>query len=437
MTQLEDNFVKDIQDIRQIPIVANILDVICQTTGMGFSAIARVTEDRWITCSARDDIGFGLKPGDELEVKTTICDEIRQSHTPVIIDNVKEDPIFCTHHTPAMYGLQSYISIPIIKKDGSFFGTLCAIDPHPHIVSSPKIINMFYLFADLISFHLAAIESVRETEQQLVKEKAFNEVLEKKVNERTQELAENNTALEKANKELQSFTYISSHDLQEPLRKIQTIASLIADKENINLTDKGKDYFKRMQNAAHRMQLLINDLLAYSRTGADDNSKFEMSDLYAVLEDVKNDLQEELQGKDIIISTGIIANAPIIPFQLRQLLYNLFSNSVKYASPNRPLVINISSEIAPAKDFNVNGLSPDINYCRIRVADNGIGFDQKYSEKIFELFKRLHDKSYPGTGIGLAIVKKIAENHHGLVTATGTPGEGAIFDVYIPANGLA
>jgi signal transduction histidine kinase len=101
------------------------------------------------------------------------------------------------------------------------------------------------------------------------------------------------------------------------------------------------------------------------------------------------------------------------------------------------LVINISSEIAPAKDFNVNGLSPDINYCRIRVSDNGIGFDQKYSEKIFELFKRLHDKSYPGTGIGLAIVKKIAENHHGLVTANGTPGEGAIFDVYIPANGLA
>ena len=137
-----------------------ILDVVSKTTGMGFAAIARVTEDRWITCASRDELAFGLKPGDELKVETTICHEIRQSREPVIIDEVSKDAIYCGHHTPAQYGFQSYISMPIILPDGSFFGTLCAIDPKPRILRTPEVIGMFKLFAELLAFHLDAADKV-------------------------------------------------------------------------------------------------------------------------------------------------------------------------------------------------------------------------------------------------------------------------------------
>jgi GAF domain-containing protein len=209
MVETAHDFQKDINDIGRIAIVPTMLDVISSTTGMGFIAIARVTEDRWITCSSHDDLAFGLKPGDELEVKTTICNEIRDTGKAVVIDHVSEDPLFKCHHTPEMYGFQSYISVPIVRKDGSFFGTLCAIDPNPHHLTSPQVTGMFNLFADLISFHLNAIDE--------------HNILEQKVEERTQQLKRNYAELEKMNKELQSFAYISSHDLQEPLRKIQML----------------------------------------------------------------------------------------------------------------------------------------------------------------------------------------------------------------------
>src|SRR4051812_44553335 len=137
---------------------------------MGFAAIARVTDDRWITCSVQDNVAFGLKPGDELQIKTTICNEIKQNRRAVIIDNVSEDDEFRDHHTPAMYGFQSYISVPIIRKDGSFFGTLCAIDPKPAKVNTPAIISMFKLFTDLISSHLGVFDELTETEAYLQNE---------------------------------------------------------------------------------------------------------------------------------------------------------------------------------------------------------------------------------------------------------------------------
>ena len=137
------DFTEDIAAVNSIRAIPTILDIVCRTTGMRFAAVARVTEDRWIACSVRDDIAFGLKPGGELKIETTICHEIRQSGRAVIIDNVAEDNVYCAHHTPAMYGLQSYISMPIRLADGSFFGTLCAIDPEPHRLNTPETIRMF------------------------------------------------------------------------------------------------------------------------------------------------------------------------------------------------------------------------------------------------------------------------------------------------------
>ena len=144
----------DVEAISRIAIVPKLLEVICRTTGMGFAAIARVTEDKWVTCAVRDEIKFGLIPGSELKVETTICDEIRESREGVIIDHVANDEAFVCHPTPAMYGFQSYISIPIICRDGTFFGTLCAIDPKPAKLNNPETIGMFNLFAELISLHL-------------------------------------------------------------------------------------------------------------------------------------------------------------------------------------------------------------------------------------------------------------------------------------------
>jgi GAF domain-containing protein len=148
------DFQNELDAIAAIPAINTILEVICRTTGMGFAAIARVTDDRWVCCAVKDDIAFGLKPGGELKVETTICDEIRGSRRLVVIDHVAEDPDFRNHHTPAMYGFQSYISQPIVMPDGSFLGTLCAIDPRPNTLNNPTVTGMFKLFAELIAFHL-------------------------------------------------------------------------------------------------------------------------------------------------------------------------------------------------------------------------------------------------------------------------------------------
>lgn len=166
----------DIESIGKIPVVESLLEVICRTTGMGFAAIARVTDEKWVTCSVRDEIQFGLTPGSELKLETTICHEIRQNGERVIIDHVDLDPDYRNHHTPAMYGFQSYISMPIMRKDGTFFGTLCAIDPKPAKLNNPETIGMFNLFVDLIAFHLAAIEELNSTNTSLLDERKNNKL---------------------------------------------------------------------------------------------------------------------------------------------------------------------------------------------------------------------------------------------------------------------
>jgi DNA-binding XRE family transcriptional regulator len=148
----------DVAAISKIDIVPKILEIICHVTGMGFAAVARVTEDKWIACSVCDKIGFGLEAGGELNLATTICNQIRQSSQAVIIDDVSQDEFYAKHPTPPLYGFQSYISVPVFRQDGSFFGTLCAIDPKPAKVNNPETIELFNSFARLISFHLDSIK---------------------------------------------------------------------------------------------------------------------------------------------------------------------------------------------------------------------------------------------------------------------------------------
>lgn len=259
---------------------------------------------------------------------------------------------------------------------------------------------------------------------------------EDKLKQNAAELEQKNQELEKMNKELQSFAYISSHDLQEPLRKIQTFSNLIIDKEFDNLSDSGKDKFKRMQNAAQRMQTLINDLLAYSRTNNQD-IVLTKTNLNDIIDDVIEDLKEEIQLKSgIIEAEKIHCDVDVIPFQFHQLMYNLVSNSLKFSHPDVIPQITIKCEINKGSKMKNDNLDKDRDYCHITFSDNGIGFDQQYSDKIFEVFQRLHGKeTYQGTGIGLAIVKKIIDNHKGVITAKGELGKGATFDIYIPVEG--
>ena len=248
------------------------------------------------------------------------------------------------------------------------------------------------------------------------------------------QLKNQNDQLEKMNKELESFAYVSSHDLQEPLRKIQTFVTRIIEKEENNLSDYGKDMFNRMKDAAKRMQKLIQDLLAYSRASTTER-EFETTDLKELITEVKEDLQEELAEKHATIEANQLCDAVIIPFQFRQLMHNLIGNSLKFSNPNQPPIIKIKSEIAKGIKFNNEKLLPQNKYCRITVSDNGIGFEDQYKEKIFEVFQRLHSKNeFKGTGIGLSIVKKIVENHNGIIIANGEPNKGATFEIYIPAT---
>jgi len=272
--------------------------------------------------------------------------------------------------------------------------------------------------------------------QNIEKEKRAAELIiaNKELTFQNEEKEKRAAELISANKELESFTYISSHDLQEPLRKIQTFASRLIGDESQIVSDTGKEYLLRIGDAANRMQSLITDLLAYSRTTTSER-KFETTDLRRIIEAVLSDFKEVIAEKRATIEVGEMCEAHIIPFQFRQLIHNLIGNALKFANPdNLPHIIIKSRNIKGSNGKTQNALT-EKEYCNITVMDNGIGFEPKYKEYIFEIFKRLHDKEkISGTGMGLTIARKIVENHNGVIIATGELNKGATFDIYIPAT---
>lgn len=252
--------------------------------------------------------------------------------------------------------------------------------------------------------------------------------------ERTIQLERINLELECANKDLTSFTYVSSHDLQEPLRKIQNFVGCITLDEEKNLSDSGKHYLARMGQSAKRMQELINDLLTYSQTKSSERT-FELTNMNILIEDLKKEYEDPILAKALIIEAEDLCAVSIIRFQFRQLFQNLVSNSIKFAKPNAKPHIIIRSEKMDGIKLGNDKLSPAVSYCHISYTDNGIGFDPRFKDHIFDVFKRLHNKEdYEGTGIGLAICKRVVENHNGIITATGELNKGARFDIYIPST---
>jgi PAS domain S-box-containing protein len=239
-----------------------------------------------------------------------------------------------------------------------------------------------------------------------------------------------NNKLEEINSELSSFAHVASHDLQEPLRKIQTFTDRVIYADGEKLSARGKNYITKIQAATNRMRGLIRDILLYSKT-ANTDSALELTDLNLLLEDVIKEFEIKIEQTGAVIQNNGLPTLPVVRFQFSQLFFNLISNALKFSKTDRKARIVFTCSIASARE--VPGIEHAKNVYCISVSDNGVGFEAQYAEKIFEIFNRLHSESdYEGTGIGLSICKKIVEKHKGRIKAEGKADEGATFHIYLP-----
>ena len=256
--------------------------------------------------------------------------------------------------------------------------------------------------------------------------------LKQLVEQRAKDLHLYTSRLKKSNQELQDFAYVASHDLQEPLRKVITFGDRLKDRYDGVIGEQGRDYINRMQNAAERMQTLINDLLTYSRVTT-KAQPFVPVDLTKIAHEVIADLEVRIEQTGGHVEIGDLPTIDADPFQMRQLLQNIIGNALKFHKKGEPPRVKIHCAILNRPDHQDSHSHDDM--CQIIVEDHGIGFDEKYAEQIFAVFQRLHGKQeYEGTGVGLAVCRKIIERHGGNITAKSTPGKGATFIMNLPAK---
>ncbi len=374
----------DIVAIASIAAVPTILEVVCRITGMGFAAVARVTEDRWIACQVRDEIQFGLKAGGELEVRTTICDEIRDSRQPVVIDHVAEDAAFRNHRTPTMYGFQSYISMPIVRKDGSFFGTLCAIDPRPARLKSPEIIGMLKLFADLIAVHLDAQDRLQINEAALLDER------------RTAELREH-------------FIAVVGHDLRNPLAAITAGTDLLLRKAALD--DKSVSTLTRIQRSAGRMAELIDNVLDFARgrLGGGLPVQRVRQPLRPTLEQVVEEMRAASPDRAIETRLALDRDVNCDSGRIAQLLSNLLANALMHGAADGAVRVTASTASGAFE---------------LSVANSGEPIPPATIDYLFEPFYRAKNRGdQQGLGLGLYIAYEIARAHRGTLDVRSTAEE--------------
>lgn len=346
-----------------------------------------------------------------LDYGVAVCGCVARDGVPFVAEDI------CTRQDSRTglvksYGIQAYACNPLIAH-GRIIGTI-SFGTKTRTSFSPEDLALMKTVTDQVATAMQQMRLIKELQRS-------RDELETRVQDRTAELQKSTKALERSNRELDSFAHVASHDLQEPLRKIQTFADRLVTIQQESLDDKTRDYLNRMRNAAGRMQTLVQDLLRYSRVTSRTNP-FNLINLKIPVAEAVTDLTVLFEETGGSIEIDELPEVEADQIQMRQLFQNLIGNGLKYHGEERP-VIRVYSSPSPQNEFH-----------EIHVRDNGIGFDESHLDKIFMPFQRLHGRSapYTGTGMGLAICRRILERHGGSITARSEPGKGATFIVRLP-----
>jgi signal transduction histidine kinase len=387
----------DLSAIGQISAVPSILQVVSETTGLRFVTIARVTEGSWIACAVLDKIAFGLEVGGELDVATTLCSEIRDSGGPIIIEKASEDAKYCGHPTPRMYGFESYIATPIFRRDGEYFGTLCALDPQPAKLSEPKILSMMNLFAELISVQLDAEEKHRQTRIALHDERGTAELREQ-------------------------FIAVLGHDLRNPIQAISAGAGILLrqalDPKSLLIAD-------HIRTCSRRMSRLVDDILDLARGRLGNGFSLdlhEVPDLEAALLHVIAELQSAHPDRIIRCDIAVPDKVRCDRDRVAQLLSNLLANALAHGASDLPVDV-----IARRGDGSLV----------LAVTNQGAPIPPETIPRLFQPYWRPATESpHAGLGLGLYIVAEIARAHGGRMDVSSTAERGTTFTFTLPTPGL-
>lgn len=385
----------DLEAIRRVGSVPTILQAVAHTTGLRFAAIARVTDTSWTACAVHDLIDFGLKPGDELVLESTICNEIRQHHQPVVFGHASSHPQFAQHPTPAQYGFESYISIPIFRADGEFFGTLCALDPLPAKLDDPNVVTTLQLFAKLIADELDLQDRLEQSTSALLD---------------AQETA----------KLREQFIAVLGHDLRNPLMAIRVGAELL---QLTALDPSSQRTIGHIQRSSSRMAELIKDILDFARgrLGGGIPVVFEQEDdLAEELRNVIAEVQQAHADRAIEVSVAIEHPVACDASRIAQLLSNLLTNAVIHGAADQPVRIAAHS---------------DAEVFELVVSNGGHAIPAGKLARLFRPFSRDADQSaQPGLGLGLYIAAEIARAHRGTLQVTSSADAGTHFVFRMPVR---
>ncbi|MES3021185.1 MAG: GAF domain-containing sensor histidine kinase [Pseudomonadota bacterium] len=371
----------DVQAIQAISSVPTILRVVAETTGLRFVCIARVSGDAWVNCAALDLLGFGLLPGDELDAATTLCDSVRSGDKLIVIDHASADPDYCTHPTPKQYGFESYISVPVRRANGEFFGTLCALDPLPAALSEPRIVDTLTLLAELISRQLEEERRMDESEAALLNERANSELREQ-------------------------FIAVLGHDLRTPLLSILTGAELL---RRLPLDAHALAIVERIKRSGRRMASLVDDVVDFTRGrmgGGIALDAVETSELGQLLLHVVAELKDVHGGREIDSEIDLNTTVYCDPKRIAQMLSNLLVNALTHGAPDSPVTVRAHS---------VDGA------LFLSVSNAGAPIADETLLQLFQPFWR-GSNSGPaeGLGLGLYIASEIARSHGGSLDVTST-----------------
>ncbi|WP_457580887.1 GAF domain-containing sensor histidine kinase [Ensifer canadensis] len=385
------DFQADLDAVASISVVPTILDVLQQSTGMGFVAVARVTPNRWVACQTLDTIDFGLGPGGELQVETTICHEIRQSGELVVIDDVSVSEAYANHPTPLQYGFKSYISVPIYLRGNVFFGTLCAIDPNPAKLSGTVTVGMFRLFADLIARHLDARADIVDAKLKLDRELETSELRDQ-------------------------FIAILGHDLRNPLASISAGTRILTREEN---TPKSKAVIALMQQSVDRMANLIDNVMDFARgrLGGGIGLNRANRPLTPVLMQIVAEHRSTYPDRQIETDLALDAPLALDHQRIGQLFSNLLSNALTHGAADKPIRV---------------GGTRSGSTLELWIANAGEPIAEADLPRLFQPFKRREDKEkVQGLGLGLYIAAEIAQAHGGRISVSSTPDE-TRFTLHVP-----